>query len=357
MRADDDYLDVVSGRVVSPVRVLKVAGALAAIAIIALAALWAFTRPEPTAGARDAQGASSLSLSVSSDAEGWDSSTSTPLIAVFEPEGPGDAFAAEAGPSADTAVEVPFGTWTLSFVTPVNADGSTYTTPDAASLSASEDGTVVYDGAAVEGGIDVQLSRVERNALTGEDAEAVVSELAAALQIASGPLEARSATLLSVAADALDTDDMSEAEDAASAVSAASVATSDGSSAAAGGSTSAAAGSSGSSNSAGSSSTSSSSSSHAHSWVAQTETVHHDAKYRTVSHAAVKERVTVCDSCGKDITGSYTSHKKSTGHTSYHYETRTIKAAYTEKVLVSSAWDETVTTGYKCSGCGASRSA
>lgn len=94
---------------------------------------------------------------------------------------------------------------------------------------------------------------------------------------------------------------------------------------------------------------------HTHSWVAVTKTIHHKAVYRTVKHSAVKERVTVCDECGSNITGSYSAHKSSTGHASYHYENKVTKKAYTEKVLVSKAYDETKVTGYKCKTCGKKR--
>lgn len=97
-------------------------------------------------------------------------------------------------------------------------------------------------------------------------------------------------------------------------------------------------------------------SSHTHNWQPVTTTKHHDAVYRTVNHAAVNKRVCICDSCGEDITDRYSAHKSSTGHTKYHYETKQVTAAYSEKVLVSKAYDETVTTGYKCSGCGQTKS-
>ena len=87
--------------------------------------------------------------------------------------------------------------------------------------------------------------------------------------------------------------------------------------------------------------------------VASYNRVH--AVYRTVNHAAVKERRTICDSCKQDITGSYSQHKAASGHSSYHYEYKVTKEAYSEKVLVSAAYDETVTTGYKCSSCGATK--
>ena len=57
----------------------------------------------------------------------------------------------------------------------------------------------------------------------------------------------------------------------------------------------------------------------------QTGTVHHDAVYTTVHHDAETTVV----------------HHDATGH----YET----------VVTQAAWDETVTTGYKCSGCGATK--
>lgn len=95
--------------------------------------------------------------------------------------------------------------------------------------------------------------------------------------------------------------------------------------------------------------------SHQHNWVAITTTKHHDAVYRTVNHAAVKERRCICDSCNQDITGNFAQHRNASGHSRYHYEYKVVKEAYTERVLVSAAYDETVTTGYRCSGCGATR--
>lgn len=100
--------------------------------------------------------------------------------------------------------------------------------------------------------------------------------------------------------------------------------------------------------------------SHQHNWVVQTKTVHHDAQYRTVHHDAVVKYVSICNNCGADITGNEAAHIKSSllngGNCgSCHEESRTVQAAYDEQVQVSAAWDETVTTGYKCSGCGATK--
>lgn len=100
--------------------------------------------------------------------------------------------------------------------------------------------------------------------------------------------------------------------------------------------------------------------SHQHNWVVQTKTVHHDAQYRTVHHDAVVKYVNICNNCGADITGNEAAHFKNSllngGNCgSCHGESRTVQAAYDEQVQVSAAWDETVTTGYKCSGCGATK--
>lgn len=66
----------------------------------------------------------------------------------------------------------------------------------------------------------------------------------------------------------------------------------------------------------------------------QVGTTHHDAVYNTVHHDAV--HTTVHHDAETTVV-----HHEATGH----YET----------VVTQAAWDETVTTGYKCSGCGATK--
>lgn len=97
---------------------------------------------------------------------------------------------------------------------------------------------------------------------------------------------------------------------------------------------------------------------HTHNWVPQTTVVHHDAVYRTdtIYHPAVIEYHTVCNSCGAIIDGHAVEHLESSG-TCESYTTNkqvVISNEWYEEVqtLVSDAWDETVTTGYTCS-CGA----
>lgn len=99
---------------------------------------------------------------------------------------------------------------------------------------------------------------------------------------------------------------------------------------------------------------------HTHNWVPVTTTVHHDAQYKTVHHDAVTQERSICNSCGADITGNESAHMKEyalKGDMSHSYSIVpvTVQAAYDEQVLVSGAWDETVTTGYRCSTCGATK--
>ena len=92
-------------------------------------------------------------------------------------------------------------------------------------------------------------------------------------------------------------------------------------------------------------------SSHTHSWVEQTKTVNHPAEYKTVHHPAVTEEVVMCE-CGLQNPGR--DHVVSNKH-STSVKTITVSAAWDEQVLVKDAWTETIVTGYKCSGCGATK--
>lgn len=101
--------------------------------------------------------------------------------------------------------------------------------------------------------------------------------------------------------------------------------------------------------------------SHTHDWVPVTTTVHHDAVYQTVHHDAVVEYRSICNGCKADITGHEREHMKDAllnGNAACGAYTNmpvTVQEAYDENVLVSEAWDETVTTGYRCSTCGATK--
>ncbi len=127
-----------------------------------------------------------------------------------------------------------------------------------------------------------------------------------------------------------------------------------------------------------SSSSSSKQDSHTHNWVAQTKVVHHNEvghneqvlvqpAYDEQKPIYEQQERTICNVCGADITGNL-SHSKAhalAGEGSgWHselvqslvgYETIHHDAQYTTQYVVDTpAYDETVTTGYKCS-CGATK--
>ena len=73
--------------------------------------------------------------------------------------------------------------------------------------------------------------------------------------------------------------------------------------------------------------------------------------------------VTRCSTCKEDIGGHAVDHIMDTGHAGYYSQGEQVLVdtihheATTEQVWVedSAAWTETVVTGYKCSGCGATK--
>ena len=90
---------------------------------------------------------------------------------------------------------------------------------------------------------------------------------------------------------------------------------------------------------------------HTHNWVPQTTTIHHDA---------ITEEIYICNNCGANITGDPWGHINDSflnGDGScggYHSEWKVTSPAWDETKEVSPAWDETITT-YKCSGCPATK--
>ena len=112
------------------------------------------------------------------------------------------------------------------------------------------------------------------------------------------------------------------------------------------------------SNNSGSSSSSSKPAEHTHDWVAVTET-------RTVvDQAAYDEQVpqyteverSICNQCGADITNNYIAHFEANDNCSgYHSELRQELTGYTTVHHDAVTHTETVTTGYRCSTCGATK--
>ena len=112
------------------------------------------------------------------------------------------------------------------------------------------------------------------------------------------------------------------------------------------------------SNNSGSSSNNSKPAEHTHNWVAVTET-------RTVvDQAAYDEQVpqyteverSICNQCGADITNNYIAHFEANDNClGYHSELRQELTGYTTVHHDAVTHTETVTTGYRCSTCGATK--
>lgn len=100
---------------------------------------------------------------------------------------------------------------------------------------------------------------------------------------------------------------------------------------------------------------------HVHNWVPQTTVVHHEAQVQTVHHDAIYKTVCICKGCNAqfDTDNAWGAHSESqllAGNYacgSYYPSNIVIQDAWDETVEISPAWDETITTGYVCSGCGA----
>lgn len=353
----------------------------------------------------------SYSLTIGAAAEGWDAETSSPVIVhvVSEEQGVDYYHAYDANEGYQLPVPEA-GTYQVSFISPVNADGSIYRTPEAQTVQAVASG----DGQEATADLPYEFEPVNAEDVTADELTAIIEQVTEAIKNGDETLTGDAGTSIvetvkenCAANPNADTEAVEEeaekATEAAQEESTAQTGGSESSTSSAGSSTGGStassgnggssssnggsgsgSGNSGSSNS-GSTNTgsssgnsgSSSTSTHTHNWVAQTttvhhdavyQTVHHDAQYKTVHHDAVTEDRTICNNCGADITGNVDAHMKANilnGCGSYSIKTVVVQAAYDEQVLVqaaydeqvlvSAAWDETVTTGYKCSGCGATK--
>ena len=110
---------------------------------------------------------------------------------------------------------------------------------------------------------------------------------------------------------------------------------------------------------------------HTHNWVVQTKTINHPATghnetyYVTVKEAydePIYEYHTVCNKCGEIIDEDPILHcaqcKSSYSNKDVQVGTKhhdAVKEARTKWVQDKAAWTETITTGYKCSSCGATK--
>ena len=329
-------------------------------------------------------------LTLEVKADGWDADTSTPVIAHIEgADGKVDFYTAIAANKQVTVEVGESGTYTVTLIPPVNADGSTYKAASSKVKAGKDDKKT--------NGTVITLEKVDADKVTKDDLTAIAKDVAAAVKKGDSTLTGeRGVKVVNIFQTNIssnpnaDTDavekETGKAEETAKEdkSDAKTPETSDNKKNDSGSKNDS--GNNGSGNKSdnkpsGSNNSNSGSSSkkddtpaHQHNWVAQTKTVHHDAQYKTVHHDAVTHQVWhdavteehyICNQCGADITSDPWGHLDAYDHGGYHssyvtvkqgyYETVTDKAAYDEQVQVSAAWDETVTTGYKCSSCGATK--
>lgn len=336
-----------------------------------------------------------MALFLEVKAEGWGADTSTPVIAHIEgADGKVDFYTAIAANKQVTVEVGESGTYTVTLIPPVNADGSTY-------KAASSKVKAGKDGKKTNGTV-ITLEKVDAGKVTKDDLTAIAKDVAAAVKKGDSTLTGDKGAAVAkkfednikknpnADADAVEKEsekaqetakeDKSDAKTPETSDNKKNDSGSKNDSGNNGSGNKSDSKPSGSNNSnSGSSSKKDDTPAHQHNWVAQTKTVHHDAQYKTVHHGAqyktvhhdaVVKYVSICNNCGADITGNEAAHFKNSllngGNCgSCHEESRTVQAAYDEQVKVSdtydeqvqvsAAWDETVTTGYKCSSCGATK--
>lgn len=339
-------------------------------------------------------------LALEVKADGWDADTSTPVIAHIEDaDGEVDFYTAIAANKQVTVEVGKSGTYTVTLIPPVNADGSTYKAASSKVKAGKDDKKT--------NGTVITLEKVDADKVTKDDLTAIAKDVAAAVKKGDFTLTGDRGVALAkkfednikknpnADADAVEKETGKAEETAKEDKSDAktpetsngkkndSGSKNDSGNNASGNKSdskpSGGSGNSGSGSSSGGSLKKDDTTAHQHNWVAQTKTVHHDAQYKTVHHDAVTHQVWhdavteehyICNQCGADITSDPWGHINNSlmnggncggYHSIYvtvkqgYYETVTDKAAWDEQVRVSAAWDETVTTGYKCSSCGATK--
>ena len=324
-------------------------------------------------------------LSLEVKADGWDTETSTPVIAHIEDEdGKVDFYTAIAANKQVTVKVGESGTYTVTFISPVNADGSIYKVPSKKVTAGKADKTVATG---------VTFDKVDADKVTKDDLTAIAKDVAEAVKKGDSTLTGdKGAEVVKKFEDNIkknpnaDTDavekETEKAQESAKEEKsdAKTPETSDskksdsgssngskkdnGNSGSDNKSDSKPSGSNNSSNS-GSSSKKDDTPAHVHKYdiyhpaVTHTEKVYHPAVTHTekVYHPAVThtEERSICNGCGADITGNEQAHaynalmagNKACG--AYHTVYNT--------VTDSAAWEETVTITdsaayYTCS-CGA----
>ena len=331
-------------------------------------------------------------LTLEVKADGWDADTSTPVIAHIEDaDGKVDFYTAIAANKQVTVEVGKSGTYTVTLIPPVNADGSTYKAASSKVKAGKDDKKT--------NGTVITLEKVDAGKVTKDDLTAIGKDVAAAVKKGDSTLTGDKGAEVAkkfednikknpnADADAVEKEsekaqetakeDKSDAKTPETSDNKKNDSGNNGSGNKSDSKPSGGSGNSGSGSSSGGSSKKDDTTAHVHKYdiyhpaVTHTEKVYHPAvtHTETVHHPAVThtESRSICNGCGEDITGNERSHAKAAALAgnyacgSCHSEPRTVtdSAAWDETVTItdSAAWDETVTVTdspayYTCS-CGA----
>ena len=308
-------------------------------------------------------------IQLGAKADGWVKGESSPVIAhIVNKEEKVDYYHAYDA-NEPHALDVPAeGEYEVSFISPVDKDGSTYEVPKTAKVKS---GVEDKDGKDTGDELPFEFKPIAADKADADALNAIVKSVGEAVKKGDETLTGVNGTKVielvkenakaNPNADKDKVDEESQKSEEDNTEGAGNAKPDNGG----GDDTTNAGGGSGTQNQGGGGSSSGGSgnggdSEHTHNWVPQTTTIHHDAQYQTIHHDAITEEIYICNNCGANITGDPWGHINDSflnGDGScggYHSEWKVTSPAWDETKEVSPAWDETITT-YKCSGCPATK--
>lgn len=347
-------------------------GGLLAIALIG-GGVWyaASQKPEPKESTpiEQTEKQEQQVIQLGAKADGWVKGESSPVIAhIVNKEEKVDYYHAYDA-NEPHALDVPAeGEYEVSFISPVDKDGSTYEVPKTAKVKSEVE---EKDGKDAGDELPFEFKPIAPDKADADALNAIVKSVGDAVRKGDGTLTGANGTKVielvkenakaNPNADKDKVDEESQKSEEDNTEGAGNAKPDNGG----GDDTTNAGGGSGTQNQGGGGSSSGGSgnggdSEHTHNWVPQTTTIHHDAQYQTIHHDAITEEIYICNNCGANITGDPWGHINDSflnGDGScggYHSEWKVTSPAWDETKEVSPAWDETITT-YKCSGCPATK--
>lgn len=298
-------------------------------------------------------------IQLGAKADGWVKGESSPVIAhIVNKEEKVDYYHAYDA-NEPHALDVPAeGEYEVSFISPVDKDGSTYEVPKTAKVKSEVE---EKDGKDAGDELPFEFKPIAPDKADADALNAIVKSVGDAVKKGVGTLTGANGTKVielvkenakanpNADKDKVDEEGVTDEASGGNAGASKPETGGNGGSAVNGGNS----GSNGGSSNGGGGSKPQ----HTHNWVAQTTVVHHEAQYQTIHHDAVYETRAVCNNCGTVFNNQTEVNSHMLNGTCESYSTKPVEVspAWDETVEVSPAWDETVTTGYKCSGCPATK--